>query len=655
MIVVYGGGRPSGTGEVFSRPHVDRVLEQLELMIAGLRPRLLVGSAAAGADLLVLSAAKKLTDKLRPTCHVITPGSQAAFRKASVDRWGPGWTERYNDLPGPPFVELNELVITPADTEFAAVNREIVRYARAKRRGDEPIVGIRVGPPPGDLGRGHDVDLRADLAADLGYGHLVLTVPTGLEAAPDAFVAMPFGTKEVPGRGWAKYRSDVSYERIFIPALIAAGFTPRRLDNDNLSEIIDRVMLRQLNKAKLVVGDLTAWNPNVFWELGIRHAWRPGGTSLVCLDGETLPFDLGRIPVSRFYRDEGDVSDADLVHSLETLVAAFRRAANPGTGTDSPVFAHLSGLTPVELPDVKSLPDIESKAAHDEDDLDRQIGWASQLRRVSTLRDRAGEVERNASLSEKVKGRLLGNIAYGLISCGKLDAAQELLAKLAEADPSNVVLQQYYAHTLIRGTEGDRDQELDEAKWRLEKLVRDQGPDPETCGLLGSARKVMAERALGRRDLETAVTHARAAVLAYEEGFKADVRAYYPGVNIVALSRLLGQRWAPNKKDLARAREILPVVRFVVLNALKRGGADLWVDVTAAELDLHELLLRKPATAVPPQKLADTFSELGDKIRDQDQARDSFCRQLRLMRMAEDPPDLIDDLLRQLGDTAGHK
>ena len=73
----------------------------------------------------------------------------------------------------------------------------------------------------------------------------------------------------------------------------------------------------------------------------------------------------------------------------------------------------------------------------------------------------------------------------------------------------------------------------------------------------------MAERALGRGDRENGIAHARAAARAYEAGFKADVRAYYPGVNIVALYRLLGQYWEPNNEDLDRAREILPVVGFV--------------------------------------------------------------------------------------------
>src|SRR5262249_17658007 len=161
-------------------------------------------------------------------------------------------------------------------------------------------------------------------------------------------------------------------------------------------------------------------------------------------------------------------------------------------------------------------------------------------------------------------------IAYGLISLGELDVAQELLAPLADADPTNAVLQQYYAHTLIRGTEGDRDKELEEAERRLRALLQ-EGPDPETSGLLGSAAKVLAERALDRGDHESMVVHARAAAEAYEDGFNADVRAYYPGVNAVALRRLLGQWWDPNEADLARARELLPVVRFVVRSYLERG------------------------------------------------------------------------------------
>jgi hypothetical protein len=644
MIVVYGGGRPSGSGRAFWESRIEQVLAQLELMIAGLRPRLLVGSAAAGADLLVLSVATKLAAEFNVARHVVTAGDEAAFRAAVVDRVGHEWTRRYDGAT--PFHKLTELDVAPDDAGFAAVNDEIVRLARAARHDGEPVVCIRVGPPRDRPGRDLGVDLRADLARDLDFDHLVLTVRTGEKPLPDAFVAMPFDTNEVPERGWAKYKSDVSYERIFVPALIAAGFTPRRVDNDNLSELIDSAMLRQLGGAKFVVGDLTTGNPNVFWELGIRHAWRPGGTSLVCLEGENLPFDINRIPVCRYYRDEGDVSDADLVRSLKALVRVFtEQAAHLGSSRDSPVFEHLPGLRPVTLPDSRD-PEGHSEA----DKFDRKIGRACQLRQVSALQALAGELERSRLLSDPVRERLHGNIAYGLISLGQLDAAQELLRPLAESDSglANVILQQYYAHTLVRGTEGDRDQELREAEWRLEALL-ERGPDPETCGLLGSAAKVMAERAMSHGDHDRMVACARAAAEAYEKGFRADVRAYYPGVNVVALRRLLGQRWDPNEKDRRHARDVLPVVRYVVRSALDRGGAIPWVDVTDAELDLHEFLLDAPDTAARPSpELAQTFDQLSWKVRYQDQVRASFGRQLRLMQLAGDPPELIADLLRRL-------
>ena len=40
------------------------------------------------------------------------------------------------------------------------------------------------------------------------------------------------------------------------------------------------------------VADITGANPNVYYELGIRHAMRPRSTVILFADGTTLPFDI---------------------------------------------------------------------------------------------------------------------------------------------------------------------------------------------------------------------------------------------------------------------------------------------------------------------------------------------------------------------------
>ena len=43
------------------------------------------------------------------------------------------------------------------------------------------------------------------------------------------------------------------------------------------------------------VADITGANPNVFYELGIRHAMRPRTTVIVFGEGTVLPFDIALV------------------------------------------------------------------------------------------------------------------------------------------------------------------------------------------------------------------------------------------------------------------------------------------------------------------------------------------------------------------------
>jgi hypothetical protein len=401
-----------------------------------------------------------------------------------------------------------------------------------------------------------------------------------------------------------------------------------------------------------VVGDLTTENPNVLWELGIRHAWRPRGTSLVRLEDTPIPFDLSRVPVHTYYRGEDDVTDTDLVRSLRQLIppfteqaAAVRREGQP----DSPVFQHVQGLRPTDLPAPRNQPLLNTI-----DDLDKEIGKASQLRQVDVLRRLSKVVAADPSLPTSVSRRLRSRIGYELISLNKLDEAREILAPLAndDLDLSDVTLQRRYAHTLIRGTGDDLDGRLRDAEYRLENLLK-RGADPEASGLLGSAAKVMAVQAFRDSNHAAAISHGRRAAKAYEDGFRGDINAYYPGVNAVALYRLLGQRWDPDHSDeyLKLASDILPPVRFVVKNALRRGDSSIWVWGTDVELDLQEYLLNNPDHGdndQPPSSLLDSFDELRREIRSNEQVRNSFTRQLLLMQETGDPAALLSQLIDRL-------
>lgn len=108
------------------------------------------------------------------------------------------------------------------------------------------------------------------------------TVSTG----DSCFVMMPFA----PPLG------DY-YSQIFEPAINKAGLTAIRADNDifGTGKIIDQIWLG-INKAKVLIAELTQRNPNVYYELGIAHALKKP-VVLVCSNEEDVPFDLKHIRV----------------------------------------------------------------------------------------------------------------------------------------------------------------------------------------------------------------------------------------------------------------------------------------------------------------------------------------------------------------------
>jgi tetratricopeptide (TPR) repeat protein len=110
------------------------------------------------------------------------------------------------------------------------------------------------------------------------------------------------------------------YEQIIRPVLTAAGYTVVRSDEIQRSGAISRDIILSLAEADIVVADLTDLNPNVFYELGVRHALRGKGTVMLVdtTRTDTIPFDLGAYRVIQF---KGELTGiGKLAQELEVFV-----------------------------------------------------------------------------------------------------------------------------------------------------------------------------------------------------------------------------------------------------------------------------------------------------------------------------------------------
>lgn len=86
---------------------------------------------------------------------------------------------------------------------------------------------------------------------------------------PECFVIMPFTTPD----GYEADHFNKIYEQLFKPAIERAGYKPHRVDEDNASNTIQSKIIRRLIDAPMVLCDLSTRNPNVLYELGMRHAF----------------------------------------------------------------------------------------------------------------------------------------------------------------------------------------------------------------------------------------------------------------------------------------------------------------------------------------------------------------------------------------------
>ena len=110
------------------------------------------------------------------------------------------------------------------------------------------------------------------------------------------FVIMPFSpTKSC--NDW-----DTVYDNLIAPAIRGSGlgYTPERSQIRTGAFISD--ILSQLNTARVVVADLTDMNPNVFYELGVRHTLK-NRTILICQDLKHVPSDLRAYGVVEYAPD----------------------------------------------------------------------------------------------------------------------------------------------------------------------------------------------------------------------------------------------------------------------------------------------------------------------------------------------------------------
>lgn len=174
---------------------------------------------------------------------------------------------------------------------------------------------------------------------------------------------MGFGKKTDPSNG-KTYDLNQTYKNIIKPATIKSGFECIRADEIKDSRIIDKSMYALLMHADLVIADITTHNPNVIYELGVRHAVRPFSTIILReKEGEKF-FDLDHTRMFK-YSHMGDDIGADEAARCQEELSALIKEVYKNQLTDSPLYEYLKDIEPPQLPESEYRAMIEYLASEE--------------------------------------------------------------------------------------------------------------------------------------------------------------------------------------------------------------------------------------------------------------------------------------------------
>jgi len=144
-----------------------------------------------------------------------------------------------------------------------------------------------------------------------------------------------------------KYDLNKTYLNIIKPAVEKAGYMCIRGDEVQESSIIDKNMFGLLIYADLVIADITTLNPNVIYELGIRHAAKPYSTIIMKENECEFPFDFSHSKIFT-YSHLGEDIGATEADRCKTALTSLISTLDKSKETDSPLFSCLS-ISPYKL------------------------------------------------------------------------------------------------------------------------------------------------------------------------------------------------------------------------------------------------------------------------------------------------------------------
>jgi hypothetical protein len=148
------------------------------------------------------------------------------------------------------------------------------------------------------------------------------------------FYLTPIGDPDTPERR----HSDLFKSSVIEPAMKELNLRVVRADEIENPGMIATSIIQHLRHSRLVIADLSMLNPNVFYEIALRHACKMPIVQII-QKGDKLPFDIGQ--VNTIIIDNTDIHS--FVPKMETfraeVAALARRALESPEAVSNPITA----------------------------------------------------------------------------------------------------------------------------------------------------------------------------------------------------------------------------------------------------------------------------------------------------------------------------
>lgn len=328
---------------------------------------------------------------------------------------------------------------------------------------------------------------------------------------------------------------DASYA-VIKEAVESAGLECIRADEIAHSGTIDVPMYKLLLQADLVIADLSTYNVNAAFELGVRYGLRPRATIIVAEEGFKNPFDVGHIVIRRYKHLGEDIGAKEARRFHDDLKQAISDTLATGE-IDSPVYTFMPRLMPPSIPSadkeaVSPAVPVAAPAPAPATAPGALARSGSPPRFDETMAfrfDQAVGTGRDG-VPPQVSAKANLEQAQAKLLAGDFVDACTLLKEVRKQRPNDSFVVQQLALATYKSAQPSPEEALAEARDILMALNPETTNDPETLGLWGAIHKRLWEIGHADDDLGKSIA-------AYGRGFQLK-QDYYNGINLAFLLEL---------------------------------------------------------------------------------------------------------------------